>query len=524
MKLRRKFAFLAAIAIAAVGAAQAPLTTAGAADAGKPRSGGTLKMTVAYSTASLDPAKFAYYTCCATGAYANPVYDDLLRLDPTTAKISPGLALSLTSTDGINWTLKLRKGLKFSDNTPLDAEAVKFNWDRANSNVIYQARPTSIQITGMQVVDPETLKITLAAQNGFFDKEVASTLGVIASPTAIKEQGDKYGNPGTIPVGAGPYVMTSWVPDSRVVYKRNPNYWDAPRPYIENLELQINLDAESNYTSVTTGQNDWAVSASPDMTDRAKSAGLKTFEVPNFGVISYELNLGHPPFNDPRAREAINAAIDPNLFNALYYNSKGTISTNVLSEDSPYYDKSLAAPKYDAKKAQKLFSEIAKETGKPVDLPGQRLRGQQPAGRRDPGDAPVEVPRRERDDADRPVELVDHAGEVGRLGDDRLLARLGQHGVRAAAQPDRAEHRPELRRRLQRSRSGQVHPRRQGRAHPGRAQEELRGLREEPPEEQLLARDRSDRASRHLYLRRERTEERHVVDGRTGLRQDLDVQ
>ena len=159
---------------------------------------------------------------------------------------------------------------------------MKFNWDRANSNVIYQARPTSIQIIGMQVVDPETLKITLGAQNGFFDKEVASTLGVIASPTAIKEQGDKYGNPGTIPVGAGAYVMTSWVPDSRVVFKRNPNYWDSAPPVHREPRTADLTSMPSRTTRASPPVRTTGPFCGPTRHDRPRQAArLKTFEVPN---------------------------------------------------------------------------------------------------------------------------------------------------------------------------------------------------------------------------------------------------
>ena len=90
-------------------------------------------------------------------------------------------------------------------------------------------------------------------------------------------------------------MLTSWTPDSNLQFERNPKYWDAPRPYIEKLQIQINLDQETNYTSVTTGQNDISMSTGPDMTTRAKEAGFQTYAVPvsSLGAFTFYFNLGH---------------------------------------------------------------------------------------------------------------------------------------------------------------------------------------------------------------------------------------
>ena len=136
-----------------------PATTAtsgaGAAEAAKPKSGGTLNWVATFSPPSLDPARFTQYTHTASGAYFNPLFDSLLRVDGQTGKLGPGLAKSLTTTDATTWTLKLRPDLEFSNGNALDAAAVKFNWDRSKSSPTFQSYATSNQIASTTVVDPD---------------------------------------------------------------------------------------------------------------------------------------------------------------------------------------------------------------------------------------------------------------------------------------------------------------------------------------------------------------------------------
>jgi peptide/nickel transport system substrate-binding protein len=84
------------------------------------------------------------------------IYDELIHIDPTTHEITPGLAASVTgNADATVWTIKLRPNLEFSDGTPLDAAAVKANWDRlADPATASPARTVVTGMTSYVVVDP----------------------------------------------------------------------------------------------------------------------------------------------------------------------------------------------------------------------------------------------------------------------------------------------------------------------------------------------------------------------------------
>ena len=121
----------------------------------QPVAGGKLSVLITSETRGMDPIAVTG----SSGLGGEPprmyaVYDALMLTDNKTGEVKPALAESLTSTDRIVWTLKLRPNVKFSDGTPYDAEAVKFNWDRHNDPALNStARPLIQSMKSIEVVD-----------------------------------------------------------------------------------------------------------------------------------------------------------------------------------------------------------------------------------------------------------------------------------------------------------------------------------------------------------------------------------
>ena len=88
----------------------------------------------------------------------------------------------------------------------------------------------------MTVVSPTVLEVTLKAPQGQWDRQVANQLAMIGSPTALQADAAGFA---TKPVGAGPFTVESWTPNEKMVLKRNPTYWNAPKPYIDELTYQV---------------------------------------------------------------------------------------------------------------------------------------------------------------------------------------------------------------------------------------------------------------------------------------------
>ena len=223
-RVRLAAAAAAVVALAAAGCSSSSGSSASgssSASAGTPQKGGTLTMIYENEVTSLDPT--ATTTASAAGAlpyYA--IYDALFTLGAGTGAVTPKIGLSLTANSAQTvWTLTLRPGVKFSDGTPYDAAAVAFNWarDKAATSVLASAADV---IKSMKVVNATTLQVTLVAPDSSFDRTVAQQLLFIASPTAIKKEGASFG---THPVGAGPFILNSWVRNSQKTFAPNPHYY-----------------------------------------------------------------------------------------------------------------------------------------------------------------------------------------------------------------------------------------------------------------------------------------------------------
>ncbi|MGW0662996.1 ABC transporter substrate-binding protein [Streptodolium elevatio] len=140
------------------------------------------------------------------------MYDLLVWSDPATGTVRAQIADSLEPGDGRTWTLRLRPGVRFTDGTAFDAEAVRFNWERHRNptNRSLKLAATS-EITAFGVLDPRTLVVRPARPNANFDRIVAGQPGFIGSPTAIRA------DPAGIdraPVGAGSSLSRSTPPTS----------------------------------------------------------------------------------------------------------------------------------------------------------------------------------------------------------------------------------------------------------------------------------------------------------------------
>jgi peptide/nickel transport system substrate-binding protein len=357
--------------VATCGALLVSPSVAGAtSDAGTPRKGGTLiTMESSDNHASWDPVMLlGVPRYDSPGAFA--IYDTLLWEDPTTLKLVPRLATSLTTADaGLSWTLKLRPNVQFSDGTAFDSAAVMFNWDRMRdpANKAVSAANANL-IDTMTVVDPLTLKITLKSADPNWNRRVAYTLSTIASPTALKTLGPAFGSK---PVGAGPFILKEWVRGDHQTFVRNPNYWEKGRPYLDEIDHKFIADDTARYNTFRTTPNSMNFQFDPSLAAQIKADGNRSVtQPPNGGGWAMTFQTQKAPFNDVRARQAISLALDPVAFNKNRRNSDPSLLMSTLDrKGTPFYDKSIAVPKPNLVAAQKLVDAwSAANGGKPLSF------------------------------------------------------------------------------------------------------------------------------------------------------------
>jgi peptide/nickel transport system substrate-binding protein len=347
--------------------AQVVATPTSAPSGEKPQPGGTITYLMFVEGQSLDPAKLANPITSGTqdGMRIFPIFDVLLYQE-TNGNLHPQVAQSMTSSDGTTWTIKLRPNVKFTDGTMYDATAIKFNWDRyADPSVKSPLASVVGAIASTQVTDPLTLQVTLKSANGQFPRTVARNLSAIGSPAAIQAKGDGFSN---APVGAGPFVLKEWVRDSQLTLVRNPNYWNSPLPYVDQVVYRIVPDAQQRNNSFNASEGNvlWQTNI-PQIADELKtnSANIKTILSGGRDLV---FNVTRPPFNDVRARRAVAMAIDYAQYMQTVELGIGARADTIPAPDSPFYDSSITMPNTDKAGAQQLLDQLKADTGKDLEF------------------------------------------------------------------------------------------------------------------------------------------------------------
>ncbi len=328
----------------------------------KPVSGGQLTIGIAFEVATLDPVRGTIGAASTGGDRMLLVYGSLMTYNSKTGVIAPGLAESATSPDGQVWTLKLRPNLKFTDGTPLDADAVIFNYNRLKdpANTFGGIAQVS-QIQKMTAVDATTVEFRLIQPNGSFAMVFTDIGGAMISPTAFKADPAGFGRK---PVGAGPFIMKEWVRDQQITFVRNPDYWDKPRPYLDTIVERIIPNRTTMASLLQQGQLDVIHQATTVelkvATDNPKSltAWDPTKANGDFGMMC---NVERVPCTDVRFREALSLAFDMNNAKQVFLPTVDfpakTLVCPPWGPNSPYCAKDVKV-KYDPTKAKKLIDAV----------------------------------------------------------------------------------------------------------------------------------------------------------------------
>ena len=183
------------------------------------RHGGSLTVVLSADPPGLDPVQLQGVQNWAEAIAVAGVYDTLFYLDSTN-RLTAKMGRSLTSADdGASWLLRVQPGIRFSDGTPLDAEAVRVNWERlADATNRSAVSKHAALIARMKAIDALTLHVTLTEQVPHFDMLVSRYLSSVGSPAALALLGEDFAK---APVGAGPFVMTEWERGSHMRLRRN---------------------------------------------------------------------------------------------------------------------------------------------------------------------------------------------------------------------------------------------------------------------------------------------------------------
>jgi peptide/nickel transport system substrate-binding protein len=300
------------------------------------------------------------------------ICDKLFDIDEK-LNVVPQLALSQeTSADGKVVTIKLRPGVKFHDGEPLDAEAAKFSLDRHRTMSGSFRRSELSQVDSVDVVDPTTIRINLKSAFSPLIAQLTDRAGMMVSPKAAKEAGDKFGQK---PICAGPYKFVERVQQDRIIVEKFADYWNKANVHIDRITYVPITDSTVRLANLKSGQLDLIERAlATDLKDIRATRGLKLATASELGYQGITINVGKgeaakgPLGSEPRVRQAFEAAIDREAISQVVFNGEFKPGNQWVNPDNAFYQKSVPVPKRDVAKAKKLLADAGVKTPVPVDF------------------------------------------------------------------------------------------------------------------------------------------------------------
>ena len=328
----------------------------------------TLRIGLAEDPDMLDPTLGRTYVGrIVFAAFCDKLFDIDDKLN-----IVPQLALSHeTSADGKEMTIRLRPGVKFHDGEPFDAEAAKFSLDRHLTLPTSFRKPELASVDHVDVVDPLTIKLVLKAPYSPLIAQLTDRAGMMVSPKAVKEAGDKFG---LHPVCAGPYKFVERVQQDRIVFEKFADYWNKDNVFIDRVVYLPIVDATVRLANLKSGGLDLIERVlATDIKDVRADSRLKLSTALELGYLGLTLNIANDKSKgalsqSEKVRQALDLSIDREAINQVVFNGEFTPGNQWVSPEHPYYQKAFPVPKRDVAKAKALLKESGAALPVTVDM------------------------------------------------------------------------------------------------------------------------------------------------------------
>jgi peptide/nickel transport system substrate-binding protein len=299
-----------------------------------------------------------------TGADINTVslaYASLTRLNKV-GEPEPALAERWSYSDGGKvLAFDLRPGLTFTDGTKLDAAAVKAFFDRGRTQ---KDSFLKADLAGVDTVSADSAtRVTLHLTKPDYQLPyvMAGRVGAIASPTAAREDAKKLA---LWPVGAGPFRMVEFVPESHAYLEKNPGYWDAGNIHIDRLELTNAPDAATVIAALLSGSIDVVTRIPARKVQEARDRGLNVVIAPSLAAADVSINRNKPPFTNPKVVEAFRYAFDRKEFVGISTAGVGSITHQPFPKSYSAFDPAVETLwAYDPARARQLLQEAGYAPG-----------------------------------------------------------------------------------------------------------------------------------------------------------------
>ncbi|HNQ10227.1 MAG TPA: ABC transporter substrate-binding protein [Giesbergeria sp.] len=320
------------------------------------------------------------------GLHAN-VYESLVYYNSKTFAVEPVLATSWKEISPTQVRFNLRKEVKFSDGTPFTADDAVFSLNRAMAKTS-NFSPYVQGIDKVVKVDANTMDVFLAAPNPLLLRQMTelrmmskawAEKNKSVDPKDMKAADENFAHRNAM--GTGPYVLTSWQPDQRMVFKRNPNWWGKMEGNVTEIVYTPIKSAATRIAALLSGEVDMVLDPTPQDLGRLRaSADLKVIDgLENrtifLGMDQFREELpgsnvkGKNPLKDVRVRKALYQAIDVDTISRNIMRGLGKPTGALVAPQVAGWTEGVAKRfPYDVEAAKKLLADAGYPSGFEVDF------------------------------------------------------------------------------------------------------------------------------------------------------------
>ncbi|MFN3320421.1 MAG: ABC transporter substrate-binding protein [Allorhizobium sp.] len=335
-----------------------------------PAKGGDIVVTYKDDITTLDPAIGYDWV---NWSMIKSLYSRLMDYEPGTANLVPSLAESFdVSADGLTYTFKLRPGVKFSNGRAVVASDVKYSIERAVNPKTQGpgagffgaitgfdavSGGTSETLSGIETPDDMTVVFKLSRPDATFLHVLAINFASVVPKEAVEAAAGDFGKK---PVGSGTFILKDWTIGQRLVFDRNPDYFNKDLPYIDKVTVEVGQEPLVALLRLQQGEIDIAGDGIPP----AKFLEIKNSpEGAQMIVDGEQLHTGYltlntkiKPLDDVKVRQAINMAVNKERITRIL-NGRATPANQPLPPLMPGYDKAFTGYAFDVEKAKALLAE-----------------------------------------------------------------------------------------------------------------------------------------------------------------------
>ncbi|WSH69467.1 ABC transporter substrate-binding protein (plasmid) [Rhizobium ruizarguesonis] len=341
-----------------------------------PKQGGDIVVTYKDDITTLDPAIGYDWV---NWSMIKSLYSRLMDYAPGTPNPVPSLAESFTvSPDGLIYTFKLHKGVKFSNGREVVASDVKYSIERAVDPKTQgpgagffgaikgfedETGGKTTTLSGIETPDDSTVIFNLSRPDATFLHVLAINFASVVPKEAVEAAAGDFGKK---PVGSGTFILKDWTIGQQLVFERNKDYFVKGVPYIDSFKVEVGQEPLVALLRLQKGEVDIAGDGIPpakflEIKNSADGAQMIVDgEQLHTGYIT--LNTKVKPFDNVKVRQALNMAINKDRITRIL-NGRATPANQPLPPLMPGYDKSFTGYAYDVAKAKALLAEAGYPDG-----------------------------------------------------------------------------------------------------------------------------------------------------------------